>query len=207
MISLRRFRRSPPRGFSAWLSCAVVAGCLAVGAASSAETDSAEHVGVSGLPVEHEATARRFAADHHPELAALLDQLEKTAPAEYAAAIKELDGARRHVESLKALQPIDYELGLAEWKVMSRIRLRLAQMANADDPKRDEQLRTMVKQLVEIRQQALRSEREFVMRRFDRITAALVEYERDPGAAVERELDGLAKSLKSVPQRPPAAVK
>ena len=43
------------------------------------------------------------------------------------------------------------------------------------------------------------------MRRFDRITAALVEYERDPDAAVERELQSLAKSLKNAPQRPPAA--
>lgn len=191
------------------LSGAIVAGCIIAGAGwpLAVASEPAEAVGVSGLPTTSETAARQFATDHHPELAALLEQLEKTAPAEFAAAIKELDGARRHVEALKALQPIDYELGLAEWKLMSRIRLKLAQMAVADGPKLDEQLRGMVKQLVEIRQQALRSEREFVMRRFDRITAALVEYERDPNAAVERELASLAKSLKNAPQRPPAAVK
>lgn len=196
----------PAHGIAGAVAWAVVAGCLMVGENRSRALadDATQAAAESGLPAESEAAARQFASDHHPELAALLDQLEKTAPAEFAAAIKELDGARRHVESLKALQPIDYELGLAEWKLMSRIRLRLAKMANADDPTRDEQLRTMVKQLVEIRQQALRSEREFVMRRFDRITAALVEYERDPGGAVERELGGLAKSLRDAPQRPPA---
>jgi len=167
--------------------------------------DPAGAVGASGLPAASEAAARQFATDHHPELAALLDQLEKTAPAEFAAAVKDLDGARQHVDRLKTLQPIDYELGLKEWKLMSRIRLKLAQMAVADDPKLDEECQGMVKQLVEVRQQALRAEREFVMRRFDRITAALVEYERDPDAAVERELQSLAKSLKNAPQRPPAA--
>lgn len=192
-----------------WMSSVFMAGWIvAAGVGPPAvAADPAEAVGASGLPAASEAAARQFAADHHPELAALLDQLETTAPAEFAAAIKDLDGARQHVERLKALQPIDYELGLAEWKLMSRIRLKLAQMAVADDPKLDEQLRGMVKQLVEVRQQALRAEREFVMRRFDRITAALVEYERDPGAAVEQELEGLAKSLKNAPQRPPAGAK
>lgn len=201
VTSLRRLARRTSLAAVAALVVGGVAWPVVVAA------EPAEAVGVSGLPAASEAAARQFATDHHPELAALLEQLEKTAPAEFAAAIKELDGSRRHVEALKALQPIDYELGLAEWKLMSRIRLKLAQMAVADDPKLDEQLRQMVKQLVEIRQQALRSEREFVMRRFDRITAALVEYERDPNAAVERELASLAKSLKNAPQRPPAAVK
>jgi hypothetical protein len=198
-LSLRQLRP--------WLAGAMVAGCIIADAGwpHAAAAGPPADVGVSGLPAASEAAARQFATDHHPELAALLEQLEKTAPAEFEAAIKELDGARRHVEALKALQPIDYELGLAEWRLMSRIRLKLAQMAMADDPKLDEQLRQMVKQLVEIRQQALRSEREFVMRRFDRITAALVEYERDPDLAVERELASLAKSLKNAPQRPPAA--
>lgn len=197
----------PLHGVVEWAVRAVVLGGLFAGPDrhSALADDGASVAAESVLPAESEAAARQFAADHHPELAMLLDQLEKTAPAEFAAAVRELDAARRHVESLKALQPIDHQLGLEEWKLMSRIRLRLAKMTNADDPTRDEQLRTMVTQLVEIRQQALRSEREFVMRRFDRITAALVESERDPAGAVERELESLARSLRDAPQRPPAA--
>jgi len=198
---------NPLHGVVGWVVRAAALGCLLTGLDwhSAWADDAAPVAGESGLPAESEEAARQFAADHHPELATLLDQLEKTAPAEFAAAVRDLDGARRHVESLKALQPIDHQLGLAEWKLMSRIRLRLAKMTSADDPTRDEQLRTMVTQLVEIRQQALRSEREFVMRRFDRITAALVEYERDPAGAVEQELESLARSLRDAPQRPPAA--
>lgn len=149
-----------------------------------------------------EGAARAFAKDHHPELAALLDQLQKSAPEEYAAAIAELESSRRRVEGLKRLQPGDYELGLEEWKVMSRIRLRLARMAETDDPREDKELRALVKQLLDVRQRALRAEREFVMRRFDRITASLVEYERDPAAAEDRELRNLEKSLRNTPRRP-----
>lgn len=154
-----------------------------------------------------ETAARAFAKDHHPELAALLDQLQNSAPEEYAAAITELESARQHVEGLKRRQPGDYELGLEEWKVMSRIRLRLARMAEMADPREDDELRALVRQLLDVRQRALRSEREFVMRRFDRITAALVEYERDPAAAEERELQGLHKSLRNTPRRPAAPPK
>lgn len=158
---------------------------------------------VNGLSLSaDEATARAFAQDHHPELAKLLDQLQKSAPQEYAAAIIELDTSRQHIESLKRRQPNDYELGLEEWKVMSRIRLRLARMTETDDPREDAELRVLVTQLLDIRQRALRAEREFVMRRFDRITAALVEYERDPAAAEDRELKSLQKSLRNSPRRP-----
>lgn len=149
-----------------------------------------------------ENAARAFAKDHHPELAALLEQLQQSAPEEYAAAIAELESSRQHVEGLKRRQPGDYELGLDEWKVMSRIRLRLARMAETANPREDEELRALVKQLLDVRQRALRAEREFVMRRFDRITAALVEYERDPAAAEERELHSLHKSLRNTPRRP-----
>jgi hypothetical protein len=152
--------------------------------------------------IADEGSARAFAEDHHPELAALLDQLRKSAPEEYAAAIAELDASRQHVEGLKRRQPGDYELGLEEWKVMSRIRLRLARMDENADPREDELLRSLVKELLDVRQRALRAEREFVMRRFDRITAALVEYERDPVAAEEQELQSLHKSLKNTPRRP-----
>lgn len=149
-----------------------------------------------------EAAARAFAKEHHPELAALLDQLQKSAPEEYAAAIAELDSSRQHVEGLKRRQPGDYELGLEEWKLMSRIRLMLARMAETEDPREDKELRALVKQLLDVRQRALRAEREFVMRRFDRITASLVEYERDPAAAEDRELRSLEKSLRNTPRRP-----
>lgn len=156
--------------------------------------------GLSSMADEN--AARAFAKDHHPELAALLEQLQQSAPEEYAAAIAELEASRQRVEGLKRLQPGDYELGLEEWKVMSRIRLRLARMAETDDPREDKDLRALVQQLLDVRQRALRAEREFVMRRFDRITAALVEYERDPAAAEERELQSLQKSLRNTPRRP-----
>jgi len=150
---------------------------------------------------EPEQAARQFAAEHHPELAALLDQLERTAPAEFADAIRELDAARRHLESLRIRDNDEYDLGLRDWKLMSRIRLRLARMAPGDDPASDEELRSMVKERLELRAQALRAEREFVMRRFDRITGELVEYERSPAEAADRELGKLQMSLRNAPAR------
>jgi hypothetical protein len=206
-----RLSQAPKRLVAACLPYCLVGVCALLccgGASALADELTAppkRPVERSGLGPESESAARTFAAEHHPELAALLEQLEKTAPAEYAAAVKDLDAARRHIETLRKRLPIDYELGLKDWKLMSRIRLRLAQMAPADDPARDEQLRALVKERVELRQRALRAEREFVMRRCDKITAELIEHERDPVAVVARELDTLQKSLRNAPLRPAAA--
>ena len=170
-----------------WLGVVIVAAMLA----PPARGDDAASSGVAAS----RAAVRAFAEEHHPELAALLEQLETADPAAFAAASTEIGRTRERLERLRERQPELHEAKLQDWKLSSRIRLVLARMALTKDP--DPQLDAELRELVRQRQAWQRvvhlAEREKIMKRLERIEEVLAEQDRDPAVAVDRETAELVR--------------
>jgi hypothetical protein len=141
--------------------------------------------------LESEKAALAFAEDHHPELAGLLRQLRENAAEEYRKAIAEIDRNRERLEKFQEKQPEKYAAALREWQLSSRIKLTLARMTLSKDPTMEAELRTMVRERAELRLQPLRAEQVRIKARLEKVTMLLDEYDRDPAAAVEKEVTAL----------------
>lgn len=137
--------------------------------------------------------AMAFAAEHHPELAELLDQLRAGDPRAYAEAIADIERTLERLGRMRERQPERYAAAIEDWKLSSRIRLVLARMALSKDPLAAAELEDLVRARQEVRLTPLRSERDRLEKRLEKIGATLVEYDRDPEAAVERECRDLLR--------------
>lgn len=76
--------------------------------------------------VERAERVRTFVGAHQPELAELLDRLEKRKPAEHAAAVADLDASVRALAASRAKDERLYELELRVWRARTRIDLLVA---------------------------------------------------------------------------------
>jgi hypothetical protein len=147
------------------------------------------------------AAAMAFAVAHHPELVPLLDRLRTEAPREFAAAVADLERTRERLAKLRDRQPERHEAALAEWKLLSRIRLSLARLTTNPSAEAEEEVRQLVRQQAEARVASLRAERERITARLEKITAQLEAFDRDPEAAVAAEFAALrAKAAKPMPR-------
>ena len=154
------------------------------------------------------AAAVAFAVAHHPELVPLLDRLRTEAPAEFAAAVADLDRTRERLAKLSDRYPERHEAALAEWKLSSRIRLVLARLATNPSAKAEEELRQLVRQRAEARLAPLRAEQERITTRLEKVTAQLEAFDRDPDAAVAAEYAAVrSKAAKATPRLKPRSPK
>ncbi len=154
-----------------------------------------------------EKAALAFAEDHHPELAGLLRQLKENADEEYRKAISEIDRNRERLERFKERQPEKHAAALREWQLSSRIKLTLARMTLSKDPTLEAELRAMVRERAELRLQPLRAEQVRLTARLEKISTMLDEYDRDPAAAVEKEVTALLTGNSRPAMRPKTARK
>jgi hypothetical protein len=157
--------------------------------------------------LESEKAALAFAETHHPELAGLLAQLKESAADEYKRAIAELDRSRDRLEKIRERQPDRHAAALKEWQLSSRIKLTLARMTLSKDPTLEPELTAMVRERAELRLQPLRAEQERIKARLDKVGTTLEEYDRDPAAAVEKEVAALLKGNRGMRSKPLAAPK
>lgn len=148
------------------------------------------------------AAARAFAAEHHPELDGLLEQLRRESPDAYDRAVADLDRARTRLEALRESQPERYAAAMEEWRLSSRIRLTLARLSLTKDPRLDQELETLVRQRLELRMHQQRTEVERLEKRLDRLRQTLANYDENPEDAVRREVAATTRSLRP---RPPSA--
>jgi hypothetical protein len=152
------------------------------------------------------AAAVAFVMVHHPELMPLLDRLRTAAPAEFTTAIAELDHARVRLAKLHDWQPERHEAALTDWKLSSRIRLLLAQLATNPSAEAEQELRQLVSQRANVRIGVLRAEQDRITARLEKITAQLEAFDHDPDAAITAEFKAVrAKAGRSTPWRSPAA--
>ena len=148
-----------------------------------------------------EKVARRFAAEHHPELARLLGELAKQDRKQYDAAITDIHRAIDRMEKYREKQPERYETTLEDWKLSSRIRLAVARMSLTKDPELEAQLRELVAARQQLRLKPLRTEAERIESRLEKIRTTLTEHDANPEAAVEKELTVLLRSVRSAEDR------
>lgn len=152
---------------------------------------------MSTVTPEREAAARLFAERHHPELAALLDQLRATNRREYDKAIQELFATSERLARMMGRFPERYELELAVWKVNSRIRLLAARSAMNEDAGKRDALKQLLLEKNDLRLQLLQYDRERVAARLERLDASITELQNNGDAAAEQELERLLKSARS----------
>jgi len=148
-----------------------------------------------------EKVARRFAAEHHPELARLLGELAKQDRKQYDAAITDIHRAIDRMEKYREKQPERYETTLEDWKLSSRIRLAVARMSLTKDPELEAQLRELVAARQQLRLKPLRTEAERIESRLEKIRTTIAEHDANPEAAVEKELTVLLRSVRSAEDR------
>jgi hypothetical protein len=185
---------NPGRALGIVAAAAAVVGVVVSLPARSNEAGNGVPAAV-GNAVVGNAAVRAFAQEHHPELAALLEQLETADPAAFTAASAEIGRTLERLERLRERQPELHEAKLQDWKLSSRIRLALARMALTKDadPQLDGELRELVQQRQTWQRVVYAAEREKIVKRLERIDEILEEQDREPAVAVDRETTELIR--------------
>ncbi len=143
---------------------------------------------------EREAAALSFARAHHPELAQLLGRLKKSDRAGFEAAVRDLFRTRERLSRMQARSPERYELGLALWKIESRIHLLAARQSLEPVAEREEQIRELLKKKLRVRSQLLQFEHARLTSRVERLETEIQAIESDTDALVDKELQRLRRS-------------
>lgn len=145
--------------------------------------------------VEGETPVLEFAATHHPELADLLVRLRSDDPREFEQAIRDLNRTRERLERMKEKTPERYELELNAWKLDSRIRLLAARLAMSSDPQLEKELKSALRQRVEVRAKLLAAERERLEARIEVIDKTVSDLRQHPDQIADREFARLQQSV------------
>jgi hypothetical protein len=87
-----------------------------------------------------------------------------------------------------------YESEVSEWKLTSRIRLLAARLTMSGDPVIEGELRTALRDRVELRLAAQRAERDRLQARADKLTQTIDETTSREDAIVEKQLADLRKT-------------
>lgn len=147
-------------------------------------------------PEDQQATMN-FVREHHPELANLLDQLQKSRPEEFRAAIRQLVPQTQSILRVRDRAPARYPAQLAIWKRDSEIRLLVARWARNPDP----ELESRIKELIHERQQARKMDLEIEQKRLQeqlqKINEQLQAFAADPPSRVDTEWQQLSKQAAS----------
>lgn len=177
---------------------------------STAVSDSSNHAAGEKKIAKAERTqddrnaALEFATEHHPELARLLEQLEKSRPQEFARAVRELSQQIQVLERSREKNPARYEAQLQVWKQDSQIRVLMARWSYNHDPKLEKQIRDLLKQRQEVRSQQLKAEKVRLAEQQRRIDEQLAAMMQSVEERVDQEWEQLSKKARS---RKPASKK
>ena len=138
-----------------------------------------------------------FTARHHPELARLLGQLEKSRPDEFRRACRELTGQIQLLDRLKEKNPARYEVQLENWKLDSQIRVLMARWAVRREPEIEQQVRELLQKRRAHRIAQLQAERARMADQLQRMDEQLAAMSAPISSQVDREWEQLSK--KSAP--------
>lgn len=151
------------------------------------------------LPIspERETAAIEFAQQNHPELVPILQGLKKNGRKEYQAALADLDRTADRLTKLKEKSPERYEFQLAEWKISSRIRLLAAKLAMGEDPSVESELRAALRERVELRLNAQRTERDKLQKRVEKLDQTIGELASKTDSQIETQLQELKSTMRA----------
>jgi len=137
--------------------------------------------------------AMEFATQHHPELARLLEQLEKSRPNEFARAIRDLNQQLQQLERTREKNPTRYDAQLESWKIESQIRVLTARWSLSRDAELETQIRGLLKQRRETKMAQLKADKERLLEQQRKIDEQLTALSDPMDAQVDKEWEQLAK--------------
>lgn len=168
---------------------------------SSKSTIKERKAANNSIDAEREKRAIEFAKLHHPELAKLIQRLKKHKPREYKRAIRDLDATLTKLDRFKNRDSERYRLTLERWEVDSRVRLlaaRVSVMGNSDDKS---ELKSLLKQRVDLQLELLRHDKKMAEKRLDKIEHSIKEIEQNREAFLDAELKKINRSIKKTGQK------
>ncbi len=157
------------------------------------------------ITAEREAAAIAFAGQNHPELGLLLTNLKQNNPAEYHAAVVELDRVVERLGLLKTKSVAQHDSELAHWKMDSRIRLMAARLTMSDNPALEAELKVAVREKVELTLSERKAERDRLQKRVEKLDQSIGELSTKLDEVAEKEFALLKRSAQS--SKPTAKVK
>jgi hypothetical protein len=137
--------------------------------------------------------AMEFATQHHPELARLLEQLEKSRPNEFARAIRDLNKQLQQLEITREKNPTRYDAQLESWKLESQIRVLTARWSLSRDAELETQIRGLLKQRREAKMAQLKADKERLLEQQRKIDEQLTALSDPMDSQVDKEWEQLAK--------------
>lgn len=181
-------------------------------AAKPTEKSPTKSTAKSPEPLLDEKSALKFATEHHPELADLLQALRKSDKTQYQAALSDVARDSERLAKLSDRDQDRYGLALTIWKLDSRIRLEMARFAMSEDPEREARIRELLKQRHEARRSLLQLDRKRMDARAAKIDEQLAALGGDSKERATAEFERLKKSVagkgRTKSQKPePAATK
>ena len=149
-----------------------------------------------------------FVKTNHAELIPLLEGIKEKAPAEYAAAMIDLDRTLTRLEKIKDAMPARYEAQLVDWKMTSRIRLLTARLAFSNDPDAVEtELRAAVRERLEKRLTAQRAEREQALHRVEKLNSSINDLSTNMDSLIDKEVTQLKAARPALQAKVPKKAK
>lgn len=127
-------------------------------APSKAKGEAARKSTRAELSEQDQQLAMEFAREHHPELFRLLEQLQKSRPAEFSRGIRDLHQQTQNILRSKEKNPQRYESQLAAWKLDSQIRVLTARWTRTRDQVLEKQIRELLAQRQELKKTQLEAD-------------------------------------------------
>jgi DNA repair exonuclease SbcCD ATPase subunit len=187
--------------------------CVFAAHAGGATQDAPEKKSAKAeVSADERAAAMKFAADNHPELARLLEQLDKSRPGEFARAVKEIHQQFQRLERIREKSPGRYSEQLEAWKQNSQIRVLVARWSRSRDSELEKQIRQLLLQRRETRLAQLKAEQQRLQEQLTRVDEQLKSMSTPMSVQVDLEWDQLSgksaagkKNNAAKPSEPPAA--
>jgi len=137
--------------------------------------------------------AQKFVAEHHPELASLLSQLQKSRPAEFERALRELVPQTQAIQRSKERSPARYESQLAAWKVDSQIRVLMARWSRKQDPETETKVRELIAHRQQLRREQTQAEKQRLTEQLQKLDEQLQSFRQPETERVQAEWEQLSR--------------
>jgi hypothetical protein len=141
------------------------------------------------------AAALKFAREHHPELANLLQVLRKADAQNYKAAISELALHSERLARLAERKDERYPVSLDLWKLDSRIRLAVARLTMAGDDEIDAKIRPLLVERSGLRLSLLQLEAKRQTTRLQKLEEQIATLSTDSDDRIAAEIERIRKSI------------
>lgn len=166
---------------------------------SGAPKTSARHpVKIPGLNARQQGEVKDFVRKNHPEIMRLLNRLQDRHPKAYVKAMKSIAVSYRRLNNIQKNTPERYDAALKRWNVRSRIKLLSARIAIKDTPERQQELKKLVSEEIELRVAQLKEEQARVTQRMEKVEKRLLKL--TPETESERETL-IAREMKTAIRR------